>query len=595
MNHTDHVDAGLPIADRKTTARALWRTIRGARVDLSVSIVLLLLAAQLAVLPAFVAGWIADHLTNGTFDVTTSVRWLLALLGAWAVSVGLVFVGRVRGVVAGQKMAAALREEFTDDTLRLSVRTVERVGLGPLAARITGDVPTVANALQGIGLSAIVFTLKFVVYSAAVFWVSWPLGCASLVGVALVTCTVRWYVRRAEQAYVNERSVESGAADALLNLTAGARTVECFNLIDQQQAHVDRMTAQVYHSAMRTLWLRIGMRMGDFNSALSTAVLLALSWWLVPAGVVSTGQVLSAALLTWSAGRVLMILGDFVEALNRAGAALSRLVGVRLAADPAPALTPPSVVARPTSPESGAGQLAVNAVSFRYTPTSAWAVRNVTLNIQPGEHITVVGASGAGKTTLMRLLAGFDAPTTGQVTLHGVPVTSIPADELARDVMLVTQEHHVFLGTLADNLRYANPDATDTDMLRVCDQLGVVPHPALPQGLATPLRPQGTGVPADVAQRISLARVVLANPHTLILDEATSMLTGSIAEHTETALAQVLAGRTVITVAHELRSVETADRVVLMAAGQIVQMGPHHDLVATPGPYADLWHTWNGQ
>lgn len=207
----------------------------------------------------------------------------------------------------------------------------------------------------------------------------------------------------------------------------------------------------------------------------------------------------------------------------------------------------------------------------------------------------IVGPSGAGKTTLGRLLAGMDTPRTGSVTVGRVPVAGLDPDRLRRHVVLVTQEHHVFLGTVRENLRIASAGATDAELHAALAAVGAEWADELPNGLDTDLGHGGHRPDGARAQQLALARVVLADPHTLILDEATALLDPRTARHTERALAAVLEGRTVIAIAHRLQSAHDADRVAVMEDGRITELGAHDDLVAAGGAYAALWTSWHGE
>jgi ABC-type multidrug transport system fused ATPase/permease subunit len=222
-------------------------------------------------------------------------------------------------------------------------------------------------------------------------------------------------------------------------------------------------------------------------------------------------------------------------------------------------------------------------------------LHGVELTIQPGERIAMVGPSGAGKSTLGRLVAGIHPPRTGSVTVGGVGMTELPLDELRRQVALVTQEHHVFVGTLRDNLAMARPSSSDAELL---DALSAVDArdwaEALPDGLDTRVGSGQLALTPAQAQQLALARLVLADPHTLVLDEATSLIDPRAARHMERSLAAVLEGRTVIAIAHRLYTAHDADRVAVVEDGQITELGSHEDLVARQGSYAALWTSWHG-
>jgi ABC-type multidrug transport system fused ATPase/permease subunit len=223
-------------------------------------------------------------------------------------------------------------------------------------------------------------------------------------------------------------------------------------------------------------------------------------------------------------------------------------------------------------------------------------LHGVDLDVGVGERIAMVGPSGAGKSTLGRLLAGIHPPRTGRVTVGDVGLVELPLDDLRGHVALVTQEHHVFVGTLRDNVVLARPGSSDTAVraaLAAVDASEWVD--ALPEGLDTVVGSGGRSLTPAQAQQVALARLVLADPHTLVLDEATSLIDPLAARHLERSLAAVLEGRTVIAIAHRLFSAHDADRVAVVEDGVISEYGSHDDLVAAGGSYAALWESWHGK
>ncbi|MGO4424316.1 ABC transporter ATP-binding protein, partial [Streptomyces sp. MCAF7] len=235
----------------------------------------------------------------------------------------------------------------------------------------------------------------------------------------------------------------------------------------------------------------------------------------------------------------------------------------------------------------GRRALEVSGVSYAYRDGRD-VLRGIDLRIERGERLAVVGPSGAGKSTLGRLLAGIHPPRTGAVTVGGVALTDLSPAELRGEVALVTQETYVFRGTVRDNLLIARTGADDAELERALRAVGAWEW-AAPTGLDARVGAGGAALPPDRAQQLSLARLILADPHTLVLDEATSLLDPRAARDTERSLAAVLEGRTVVAIAHRLHTAHDADRVAVMEDGRITELGPHEELVRRGGPYAALW------
>jgi ABC-type multidrug transport system fused ATPase/permease subunit len=273
-----------------------------------------------------------------------------------------------------------------------------------------------------------------------------------------------------------------------------------------------------------------------------------------------------------------------MDQLQVGGASLARLLGV--------AGVPADRAATGATPVGE--DISATEVRYSYVPGRE-VLHGVDLEVRAGERLAMVGPSGAGKSTLGRLLAGIHGPSEGSVAVGGVPLVDLPLGDLRGQVALVNQEHHVFLGTLRENLVLPRPHATDEQIraaLGAVDALSWVD--ALPDGLHTPVGADGHTLSPAQAQQLALARLVLADPHTLVLDEATSLIDPRAARHLERSLAAVLAGRTVIAIAHRLHTAHDADRVAVVEDGVIAELGSHEELVAAGGAYAGLWDSWHG-
>ncbi|AOS63611.1 ABC transporter ATP-binding protein [Actinoalloteichus hymeniacidonis] len=574
----------LPIADAPATRRAIWNLLAHDRRAMAVVITLTGLAAAAGLATPRLVGAIVDRIEAGT-DTTTLDLLGVALLGFAIAQFLLNRFARYAAHRFGERILARLREQFVQRTLALPTDVVEKAGPGDLLTRSSADVDTVGATLRDVGPGVVLAVAQILFVLAAIALLDPLLGLCVFAATPALLLIMRWYLRRARTAYLAEGAANSTMAEALAATADGAATVESFRLQNQRIDEGNRQVATVYNARKRTLFLRsVLFPVMDFSYGIPLAVVLLIGGLRHVEGAIGLGTVIAASLYVLQLSDPLDELLEHMEFLQRSTAALARIEGVGAVTEsPRPHRT-----AAPTD-----DSIDVVAVRHAYRDDHD-VLHDVDLTVRPGERLALVGPSGAGKSTLGRLLAGIDAPRAGSITVGGVPIAELTPDERRRRVLLVTQEHHVFLGTLRDNLAIAAPHADDDTLYAALHAIDAHWATELPAGLDTEVNTTALRLDAAQSQQIALARVILADPNTVILDEATAMLDPTTARHAERALAAVLEGRTVIAIAHRLHTAHDADRVAVLEAGSITELGDHDTLLAADGAYAALWRSWHG-
>ncbi|MET9544135.1 ABC transporter ATP-binding protein [Streptomyces sp. NPDC006627] len=492
---------------------------------------------------------------------------------------------RLRGAMLGERMLADLREDFLVRSVGLPPGVLERAGTGDLLSRITTDIDRLANAMReavpqlAIGVVWVVLLLGGLVVTAP------PLAPAVLVAVPLLVVGCRWYFKRAPAAYRSEAAGYAAVAAALAETVDAGRTIEAHRLGERRIELSERRIKEWTAWERYTLYLR-SVLFPAINLTHTTVLCstLMIGGVFVLQGWIGVGQLTAGVLISQMLVDPLGIILRWYDELQVAQVSLARLVGVRdIESD-----------AGDTSVVPEGRHVLADDVHFGYR-AGVDVLREVSLAVEPGSRVALVGPSGAGKSTLGRLLAGIYGPRTGQVTLGGAALSAMPAEEVRSHVALVNQEHHVFVGSLRDNLLLARTGARDAELWAALGAVDAADWArGLDEGLDTEVGSGGFPLTPAQAQQIALARLVLADPHTLVLDEATSLLDPRAARHLERSLARVLDGRTVVAIAHRLHTAHDADVIAVVENGRISELGSHDDLVSADGAYAALWRSWHG-
>ncbi|MCG5449378.1 ABC transporter ATP-binding protein [Micromonospora hortensis] len=575
------------------TGRQTWAALRTELALLpglsAVAGTLLIAAAATGLVAPWVLGRLVDDVIAGT-DTPRVVAWAAVIAGAAVLAGLLTAVGAAVAARLGETVLARLRERVLDRALHLPSATLERAGTGDLVARAGDDVAVVTNVIATSGPAFLGALLSVVLTAAGLFALDWRLGIAGLVAAPAYAVALRWYLKRSVPYYARERVATGERAQATAEALRGAATVRAYRMEDAHVARIAERSGVARDLSLEIfgLYTRFGLRINRSEFVGLAAVLLA-GFLLVRGDLATVGAATTAALYFHRLFNPIGLLLFESDSVLQAGASLARLVGVTTLPDTAA----PSGT-EPTRHDRGVpAALEVTVGQHRYDDGPV-VLRNISLRLAPGERVALVGASGAGKSTLAGIIAGIIAPTDGAVTLRGVPLTQLGEHRLRREIALISQEVHVFAGPLADDLRLADPDATDAEIATALDLVGATEWVrTLPDGLATAVGEGGRQLTSAQAQQLALARLILADPAVAVLDEATAEAGSAGARDLDRAAVAATEGRTTLIVAHRLSQAATADRIVVLDQGRVAEHGTHAELLGAGGGYSQLWRSWS--
>ncbi|GAA0718536.1 ABC transporter ATP-binding protein [Dactylosporangium roseum] len=584
---TDEPDPTVRVASRRLLG-SLLRPYRGRILVL----VLLLLAQNFAGMAGpYLVKLGIDHgippLADGRSDPTVLIE--VAVL--FGVATAAEFLAR-RWFLAtsgrvGNAVLLDLRTRVYNHVQRLSIGFHERFTSGRVIARLTSDVDNIAELTDGALDDLVLAGLSVLSVAGILLWLDPPLALVTLASFPFLVWLSRWFQRASARAYRRTRETIALVIIHFVESLGGVRAVQAF----RRERRNDEIFAVVNHD-YRQASLTAQRLAAIYSPAIkvignvSIGVVLTYGGWRVLHGHTEVGVLAAFLLYLRRFYEPMQELAQFYNTLQSATAALEKLAAVL---DEAPAVPEPT---RPVPLPEARGELTFDRVSFAYRPSSV-VLPGLDLHVPAGQTVALVGATGAGKSTIAKLVARFYDPTSGAVLLDGVDLRSLTEDDLRRAVVMVTQENYLFSGTVASNIGFGRPGASRAEIEAAATAIGADAFiRALPDGYDTDVRKRGGRLSAGQRQLVAFARAFLADPAVLILDEATSSLDIPSERLVQEALRTILASRTALVIAHRLSTVEIADRVLVLGDGRIVEDGPPSSLIRGGGHYAELHTQW---
>ncbi len=575
--------------DRTQTRRVLGRVLRMAypfrrTAYVALGCVVVTTAATLAA-PILVRHGIDAGIRAGDFfELNLSVGLYLAIT---ALAYGF---GRLQYVFLNRTGEAFLRElrlKVFAALQRQSMAFYDRNKAGVLVARMTADIETMGELIQWGLLQFLASGFLVVLAFVVLFSLSWQLTLVVLIVFPVIVIASVKFQRDSNTAYLSVRERVGQNLGTLQEGIAAVRVIQAYAQEDHQIKRFERSNRSLFDSHVRSIRISTWyFGLVEFSGVFAASLVVGVGGWLVHRDTVSLGTVVAFILLLSSLFDPVQQLSQLYNGVQSAAAALHKLYAIL---DHKPEVDE----AADAIDLPARGELIVQGVTFKYQAGTQPALQSAELIVADGERIALVGPTGAGKSTLAKLMARLYDPTVGSVSYGGVDLRQATLASLRQRIVVVPQEGFLFNGTIRENVRLARVTASDAEVESALSRLGILDHfERLPEGLDTEVRERGSRLSAGERQLVALGRAALVDPAVLVLDEATSNLDPGTEAEVEAALERLMQGRTTIVVAHRLTTVQRADRIVVVDKAHIAEVGSHRDLLERGGKYAALARAW---